>query len=540
MKRKRTTAIHWAPSMMAVLLSLTNTLPLMARNIPEPAPISLADAAPPSGAQSGGREAVSPYPPDEIVPDSDARHETNKTLSMSQLRLHSTVTVHSLRAVQQEVGFDQPISLEEALKYAVQNNLAIKVSRESKNYQRYVLCGNIASTLPSFSLAYNITRSNIYSEGVNSLARVQLERVSFPVFQGGSVMYGLLAQAFRARGWTHAYQASMNDMLLQIYQNYNNLQLARVLMLIRAKAVQVDEEQLRVNQQLETNGVGTRFAVMQSDAQLAADRQALIQQQVAVRQAALGLNYVLNYPMSVNLIPMEDSITEQSLFETGSKITDIVRAAVNRRPELREYELFKFGAARNIQVAAAPLYPQLNFYTAVSYTNTTSTSKTNSKRSTSTADTAGAGVFGGVFRTVTTGMGLTWSLNGMGLVNVANLFGAQSFNRQAGIQANQQLQNVFQQVRSDYLTWRAAREQIDNAAHGVESSAEELRLASIRLREGVGTNLELIQAQRDYINALSTQAQAIVGSNLAQAQLLHDTGLISTNTLLHGYRGEIN
>ncbi len=99
---------------------------------------------------------------------------------------------------------------------------------------------------------------------------------------------------------------------------------------------------------------------------------------------------------------------------------------------------------------------------------------------------------------------------------------------------------VFQQVRSSYLSWRVAREQIDNAAHGVDSSAEELRLAELRLSTGVGTNLELIQAQRDYINALTTQAQAIVGSNLAQAQLLHDTGIISMDTLLHGYRGGVN
>ena len=256
----------------------------------------------------------------------------------------------------------------------------------------------------------------------------------------------------------------------------------------------------------------------------ASDRQALIQQEVAVRQTALGLNFVLNYPMSVNLVPVEEAVTENALFETRAKIADIVNVAIKRRPELREYEMFKFGAARNIQVAAAPLYPQVSFYTAISYTNTSSTSSLPPKASSSSAsDTSGAGVFGGVFRTVQNGMGLTWSLNGLGLVNVANLFGAQAFNRQAGIQANQELQTVLQQVRSDYLVWRAAREQIDNAAHGADSSSEELRLASIRLREGVGTNLELIQAQRDYITALTTQAQAIVGSNMAQAQLMHDT-----------------
>lgn len=480
---------------------------------------------------------------DPIGAESNAQHDKNKTLPVSNLRLQSAVSLYSFKSVRQEVGYDEPITLKEALEYALKNNLGIKISEESVNYQKYVFLGNLASALPSLSMAYNLTRTNILNEKIKSLARVQLLRINYPVFQGGSIMYGALGQAYRTRGWQHAYQATLNDTLLQVYQSYNNLLLARILLQIRAKAVEVDEEQLRVNQQLEAHGTGTRFAVMQSDAQLASDRQALIQQQVGVRIAALGLNFVLNYPMLANLIPAEETITEQSLWKTDAKIEGLINAAIKRRPELREYEMFKFGAARNIQVAAAPLYPSLSFFTVASTTNTTNEFEDPAAAlggAGGGAATAGAGVFGGLFRTVQNGMGLTWNLNGMGMINAANIFGAQSLNRQAGIQANQELQTVFQQVRSDYLNWRAAREQIDNAAYGSAVSAEELRLALIRLRQGVGTNLEVIQAQRDYINALTTQAQAIVGSNNAQAQLLHDTGLISKETLLDGFKGSLD
>ena len=556
MNGKGEKTVKWAPLMVAALMSCTSSLPLMAQpNNQQTAPPAPASAktvidpqAPgsPSPTVSANGEPITAHPPDEFVADSDAKHDVNKTLSMDALRLHSAVSLFSFKTIRQEAGFDQPVSLEEALKYTVSNNLAIKVAKESWHYQRFGLLGNIASTLPSFQLAYNVTRTDIQNEHIYSLTRAQLEKVTYPVFQGGSVMYGILAQSFRTRGWFQAYKASINDALLQVYQNYNNLLLARVLLQIRAKAVEVDEEQLRVNQQLEANGAGTRFAVLQSDAQLATDRQALLQQQVAVRQTALGLNYVLNCPMSVNLVPNEETITEKSLFLTNSKINEIIATAMKRRPELKQYEYYKFAAARNIQVAAAPLYPQVSFFTAVSYTNTTNTlnqfatATSSSTSSSGSADTSGAGVFGGQFRTVQNGMGLTWSLNGLGLVNVANLFGAESTNREAGIELNQQLQQVLLQVRSDYLSWRAAREQIDNAAHGAASGAEALRLAAIRLREGVGTNLELIQAQNTYISALTTQAQAIVGSNLAQAQLLHDIGIISTDTLLHGYKGNVN
>lgn len=465
------------------------------------------------------------------TPVSDAKHDINKTLNVDKLRLHSSVHLYSFQPIRMEVQYDQPITLGEALNYAVENNLPIKISKENMKYQRYVLLSQAANFLPSFSMSYNTTRTRILNAKVTSLAHVFIPRVTYPVFQGGSVLYSVLGQYARERGWTAAYHASINDALLDVFQKYNNLLLNRVLLQIRAKAVEVSQEQLKVNQSLERSGTGTRFAIMQSETQLANDRQALLEQQVMVRQSALALNFSLNYPMAVNLIPAEETISEEPLFRAHATIAELINLSLKRRPDLREYELFKFAAGRNVQVAAAPLYPTVAFYTQYSYANTTNNPPA------SELGTAGAGVFGGMFKTYQEGMGLVWNLNGVGLVSAANIAAAQSLARQAGVQANQELQTIFMQVRTSYLNWRVAREQIDNAATGVDSSAEALRLAELRLRQGVGTNLELIQAQRDYINALTTQAQAIVNSNLAQAHLLHDTGIISMETLLHGYQG---
>jgi outer membrane protein TolC len=493
-----------------------------------PQAISPSGSPAPAATSTTSTQQTQPFQDPFDQPDSDAKHNINKTLDVEKLRLHSAVHKYSFEPVRLEIEFDQPITLEQALHYAVDNNLAIKISRENLLYQRYLFYGQVANMAPNFSMSYNLTRTHILNKDSSALARVFLPRVSYPVFQGGGVVYAILGQYCRAKGWNKAYHASINDAMLDVYQKYNNLLLNRVLLQIRAKAVEVSEEQLKVNQSAERAGTNTRFAVMQSETQLASDRQALLQQEVTVRQAALALNFSLNYPMAVNLVPVEETITESPLFRSRANIRELVDLALDRRPELREYELFKFAAARNVQVACAPLYPSMTFFTQYSYANTTVKNA---------GDVAGAGVFGGLFETYQQGLGLVWNLPGFGLQNIANIASAQALNRQAGIQANQEYQTILQQVRYDFLNWRAAREQIDNAARGVASSDEALRIAEIRLREGVGTNLELIQAQRDYINALTTQAQAIVGSNLAQAQLLHDTGVISMDTLLHGYRG---
>jgi outer membrane protein TolC len=130
---------------------------------------------------------------------------------------------------------------------------------------------------------------------------------------------------------------------------------------------------------------------------------------------------------------------------------------------------------------------------------------------------------------------MSWSLPNLGLGTVCNIYSARALSRQAMLQANQELLLVDQQVRTAYLNAVTSKAQIDATAYGVASAREALRLAMLRLQTGVGTNLELIQAQRDFITALTSQAQAIAASNLAQAQLLHDSGLISYDTLVRGY-----
>ncbi len=501
-------------------------------------PFKIADAAqtPPTLSVADAAAGTDSSDPSTQMPQLDQTHEQNSTLGVDQLRLHSALRKDEFKWIRLEIGYDESITLQKALKYAADNNLAIKISKDNLNYQHYLLYGQVANALPNFSMAYNLTHTNIENEKVTSLARVFLTRVTYPVFQGGSVLQSILGQYYRDKGWREAYKASINDELLDVFKKYNALLLDRTLLQIRAKAVEVSEEQLRINRLMDQAGNGTRLSVAQSDAQLSMDKQALLEQQVKMRQSALALNFTMNYPMAVNLVPVEETISEQTLFQNEATIVDLVNLALHHRPELREYEDFKVAASRNIQVAAAPLYPQASLFQQYSYTNTTSQSHAAS----TLADTSGAGVFGGLFRTYQQGLAVFYTLNNLGMTSTANLFAANSLSRQARIQANQNLQSVIQQVRSDFLTWRSAREQIDNAAHGVRASAEELRLAKIRLTSDVGTNLDVIQGQRDYINSLTTQAQAIVNSNLAQAQLLHDTGLITADSLLHGFKGKVD
>jgi outer membrane protein TolC len=323
--------------------------------------------------------------------------------------------------------------------------------------------------------------------------------------------------------------------LLDVYLKYTNLVLNNALLQVRAKSLAISQSQLELNNTLYKSGNGTQFAIMQSRTQLAADRQALLTQQVAVRQAAMALAFDLNFPMSVNIIPRDETITEQSIIDHNMSIENLLDLALKNRPDLRQYELYRVASARNVAVAASPLYPQSSLFTSYTH-STTNIFPGNQQAAVSGNNVAGAGVFGGLFNTFQAGFSISWSLPNLGSTYIFNVASARALSRQSEYQANQELLLVTEQVRAAYLTAITAREQIDTAAYGVASAAEALRLANLRLQTGLGSNLELIQAQRDYVTALTNQAQAIIISNQSQAQLLHDMGLISAETLVDGYR----
>ena len=289
-------------------------------------------------------------------------HDTNKVLDLKPLYLTGVIRTHSASDLAHEASYDQSITLAEALSYVLKHGLPLKISKESLNYQHCLTLSNSAALLPSYFLSYNLSRANIYNTGTLTIARNFLTGVSFPVFQGGAVVYPILAQHYREKGWLYAYKATLSDVFLDVYQKYTNLLLNRVLMQIAAKTVEVDQEALNVTQSQFRSGIGTQFAVLQSKTQLAADKQLLLQQQVAVRRAALALNLSLNFPMSVNLVPVEETIAEMPLFDDHVNVNTLLRDSLKFNPSLRQYEMFWLSAKRNIQIAASALYPAITFF----------------------------------------------------------------------------------------------------------------------------------------------------------------------------------
>jgi outer membrane protein TolC len=601
----------------------------------------------------------------ELPSETPAQAQSAEVLKSSPIKLGALIQVASLRPLSLDARFNQPISLAETLSYTLEKSLPIRISEESAFYQATQLGYYMTFFLPAFSANYALANSGINGT-THTSAQIFSTRLSFPLFAGGSYVYFTMAQYFRTKGWREAYQANVNDALLDAYNKYTNLVLNHQLLRIRIKSVELSEAQLKQNTTQYQAGAGTTFAIMQARTQLAADRQNLLAQQVATRQAALLLSYALDMPLSINLVPTELNIAQRPLILSKATIQKLLNIAMQNRPELREYEHFRLAAAKDVQIGTANLYPAASIFIAYTNsdltftgnpknvngvavtqislgglnngaagntalgqtaafspgststasgntnaggpagqasTNTRSNTQSNSQATalgqnanispgynlTATAgantgaativaasggiplantqsgslvtsgavapgiispvsvngtsgssningsNTSSAGSAPGVFNTFQSGFNLTWSLPNLGMNSVANIVSLRALSRQALLQANQQSMIVQEQVRTAYLNSLSATNQIEQIGSQLDSATEALRLAELRLNAGQGTNLELIRAQTDYVNGLIIEAQSYIAFQQAQAQLIHDLGVISINTLTQGY-----
>lgn len=122
----------------------------------------------------------------------------------------------------------------------------------------------------------------------------------------------------------------------------------------------------------------------------------------------------------------------------------------------------------------------------------------------------------------------------MGVPAAGRVLALKQQARKVMLQANQTFVNIMRDLHNSYLDVLNSRAEIPVAEEAVVTAAEELRNADMRHKYGVGTNLDVLQAQRDYISALTRQAEALIAYRKAQAQLLRDTGTISIDTLTTG------
>ena len=468
------------------------------------------------------------------------------------IELHENQSPYNIDA-----GGERPISLKDVLLTELANNLDIQIANASMQSSRWMFRSTLGNFLPAISNQLNYqTIKGRYASPFGLLSNISSPNLTIPstvnwtFFNGGGNLYTALQAKHQYRAAKYDLARNTNDLLMEGTNLYYQLVLQDVLLQIRIKAVETSEALVEKNRIQFENGANTQLDLFQAETQLARDKQSLISQQIARRKAAVALATNLNLNSGEDLLVTDRVVTSRRLVDDRTKVSDLVQIAIDNRPELKKWEQQRLAAKDAIRVAFSPLMPSVVGTAGLA---TTGAKVASLSSSASGVSAAGTGAFGAEsFSTSTVasqgstgnqrkfslaeiyqiGIGIQWNIGGMGLTDTAKVQAAKWEARKAQLSFARELTWVCKSVRDAYLDSLDAENLINATSAEVNSSRQQLKVAIIRLDEGVGTDLDVVNAQRDYTNALINKATAIVRFNSAQAEMLRSLGQISVDNLI--------
>ena len=497
-----------------------------------------------------------------------------------------SINEKTITPVKLEARIDVPLelNLEKALNYAILQNLDVAQAKQLKEIDRWKLWENVGNFLPDYRLGYSAQRfdGSFLIGGVFPVMTLNSSfntfmRFDYRFFEGGKGLFSTLAAKNLYKSSNENLTQSLNDTLLFVTKAYNQLLKEEAQLDVLAKAVEEAESDLKLNQDLEKEGAGTRFNVLQSEAELAEQEQLFIAKQAMFREASITLARLLNLEQGTHIKPDKNDLAVKKLYDIDKPINEIIELAKNNRPEIKKAKL-EYNALRNyVGVAISGFLPKANFFgqyggtgnaffhrtkvhevipDAIALDNNGNPVHQSVSRGRALSQafepqvdlsniTNVSNVIRGAGKPFTTslddslmankvlGIEVGWDIgDGLGVPTISKINQARSQAKLAKTTFEILNQKIEEEVRSIYLNVQTSEKLIDVAKKRVAAATEALHLAKVRLQNGVGINTELLNSQKQYTGALSSQVDAIISYNNAQAELLHNLGLISVEKLI--------
>ena len=282
---------------------------------------------------------------------------------------------------------------------------------------------------------------------------------------------------------------------LAVKQSYYNLLLSSRLVVVNAQALDRADLNLRSAKGFFEVGTRPRFDVTRAEVDVANARVSLIRAQNSVSLSRIALNTGMGIAVNAPTRVVDILAYEPFPLDRDS----LVAEALRRRAEYRQAKYQVDAAEATARQTFRNFFP----------------------------DIVASGTYGGTrseFAEIYSyGVQLNWSIFDGGN-KMARYKEAKALLDSAKANVRDTELTIWQQVEQAYVNLISAEEQIGAAQKAVESAQENFRLSQGRFDAGVGTIIELTDAQLALTQAQSTQAQALTDYRLAIAQLERNLG----------------
>jgi outer membrane protein len=378
-----------------------------------------------------------------------------------------------------------------------------------------------SAMLPQFSLFGRAAWSEEHRKFISSTGSSTGSTASSPTPASGRLSASQLLWDF-GKSWAATDAAKANSdsareqvelqkdlIVLAVKENYFLQLLSARLVVVGAQAV--DRAELNLKSAKGFFDVGTRpkFDVTRAEVDVANARVNLIRAQNAVSLARIGLNQAMGIAINAPTRIKDILAYEPVQFDRDT----LVAEALRQRPEYKQARLRSDAAEATVRQNFRDFFPGLFGVGSVGAGRNDF-----NVRGTGTSAAAPAGVSSLEQKDWEVGLELRWDIFDGGN-KIARYREAKALLEasQAGVR-DTELQ-IWQQVEQAHVNVVEAEERIGAAQKAVESAQENFRLSQGRFDAGVGTIIELTDAQLALTQAQATEAQALSDYRIAIARL---------------------
>lgn len=417
------------------------------------------------------------------------------------------------KAAKDVATFPSALALNEVktVDLALKNNRTAKQSMWAYEAAKSTVSATAASKNPSVGYSYSATRardatdaSSVTERGTNGFS------LSVPVYTP-SVDAAIDGARYDREGAGASYEEALQTAKLTAISDYYTLIMYRNLVDVAQQSVR-DYDGHVTNVQAQYNvGLVASSDVLASRTNLADAQTTLITRQNSADVAETDLNIVIGYPVSTSI---ETADKEMRYLPYNVTLEQAKAYALLHRATLVKSAMDVKSAEESVKQAKAGYLPTVSLTAGKNYASDDNYRGT-SNNGWSVGANASLDIWDG------------GSTRNTIKVREAQLESAKEANLAA-------VDGVLHDVESAYLNLRAAEQTISSTKVAVEEGQESFRIASLRYRAGVGSNLDVLDAETSLTTARNNYVQALYNYNIYVATLEQAVGVPLETPVGHG------
>jgi len=418
--------------------------------------------------------------------------------------MHKTVLIIALFLLGKQLPaqdiLSDTLTLKDCIRIGLQNNPKLRSSQffveENQAKVDEVRSGyyptiNLNTNADTYSKNNGSQQYNNYNSGISA---------SYTLFNGfrTKATYNAAKDNYEAN--IYQYESNKQDLIFNIiYAYYKTLQSERILKSAE-EAVRSSNLHLEFANAKQKTGMATRSDILKSEVELSNVELNRIKAVNTLLAAKGNLNMLLGLQSSNQIKIVDDlSVVNENLIQPFDALYN---EAINSRTELKKFQSLLSAQQQYIQVAKGGFYPSLNANANYNF--------------------AGAEI---------SGLQQNWWL---GMTLTIPVF--KGFSTKARVSQEQLAlkglekdfeslkQQISQEVWNAYLAVKESVERIVTTTKGVESARENLSMAEGEYKEGVGSIIQLTDAQTSFITSDQNYIQALSDYKISFAELERTIG----------------